>query len=359
MASIQKRQNGRWAVRWRDLEGEQRWRTFKAKADANAFAKSVEAIQVVDPLRLRTRSKQFSAFASEWTDRQVWRATTVDQVECYMRRYLLPEFGSRDLASIRPGEVQAFVRRLSDTLAPASVRLIAAHLRSMCNEAVRDGLLTESPVRYVKLPRLDRSPSAPVTAEQVTVLRTALPVRYRAIVTVAASTGLRQGECLGLTLDRVDFERSTIRVDRQLARNPVPHLLVPPKTSASVRTVPIPPALLVEINTHVERFGLGVSGLLFTDDRNDPMKRRTFSKLWQPGARAAVLPPRTGMHCLRHFYASLLIRNGCSVKVVQARLGHATAAETLDTYAHLWPDDEDRTREAVGRMFAEWVVPPA
>jgi integrase len=53
------------------------------------------------------------------------------------------------------------------------------------------------------------------------------------------------------------------------------------------------------------------------------------------------------MHSLRDFYASLLIREGCSVKVVQARLGHATAAETLDTYAHLWADDDDRTRRAI------------
>ena len=53
------------------------------------------------------------------------------------------------------------------------------------------------------------------------------------------------------------------------------------------------------------------------------------------------------MHDLRHFYASLLIRHGESIKVVQARLGHATAAETLDTYSHLWPDSDDTTRTAV------------
>ena len=57
------------------------------------------------------------------------------------------------------------------------------------------------------------------------------------------------------------------------------------------------------------------------------------------------------MHDLRHFFASLLIRHGESVKTVQARLGHATAAETLDTYAHLWPDSEDRTREAVDEVL--------
>lgn len=53
------------------------------------------------------------------------------------------------------------------------------------------------------------------------------------------------------------------------------------------------------------------------------------------------------MHDLRHYYASLLIRHGESVKVVQGRSGHASAAETLDTYSHMWPDNEDRTRAAV------------
>jgi integrase len=58
------------------------------------------------------------------------------------------------------------------------------------------------------------------------------------------------------------------------------------------------------------------------------------------------------MHDLRHFYASLLIRHSESVKVVQARLGHATAAETLDTYSHLWPDqDDDSTRTAVDSVL--------
>ena len=63
--------------------------------------------------------------------------------------------------------------------------------------------------------------------------------------------------------------------------------------------------------------------------------------------KVAGAPTGTGFHALRHYYASLLIRAGCSVKVVQARLGHASAAETLDTYSHLWVDDEDRTRDAV------------
>ena len=54
--------------------------------------------------------------------------------------------------------------------------------------------------------------------------------------------------------------------------------------------------------------------------------------------------PAIRFHELRHYYASLLIRHGESVKTVQARLGHASASETLDTYSHLWPDNDERTR---------------
>jgi integrase len=68
-------------------------------------------------------------------------------------------------------------------------------------------------------------------------------------------------------------------------------------------------------------------------------------------AAAAGLPARSGLHTLRHYYASLLIRHGESVKTVQARLGHAPAVETLDAYSHLWPDSDARTREAVDAVL--------
>jgi len=75
--------------------------------------------------------------------------------------------------------------------------------------------------------------------------------------------------------------------------------------------------------------------------------------------KTSGLPEGTGFHALRHFYASLLIRHGESVKTVQARLGHASAVETLNTYSHLWPDSEDRTRTAVDSVFGEPAGSPA
>ncbi len=79
--------------------------------------------------------------------------------------------------------------------------------------------------------------------------------------------------------------------------------------------------------------------------------RSTFGNLWRRPARSADVPLGQGLHALRHYYASLLIRHGESVKTVQARLGHASATETLDTYSHLWPDSDDGTREAVDAVL--------
>ena len=90
-----------------------------------------------------------------------------------------------------------------------------------------------------------------------------------------------------------------------------------------------------------------------------PIRRTAFhARVWQPAARDADLPTSEIFQGLRHHYASLLIRHGESVKTVQARLGHASASETLDTYSHLWPDSDDRTREAVDEAWRDAAVPP-
>ena len=74
--------------------------------------------------------------------------------------------------------------------------------------------------------------------------------------------------------------------------------------------------------------------------------------MWRTACRRAGVPAWATPHDVRHFYASVLIRSGASVKVVQTRLGHASAKTTLDVYGHLFPDEEDRTRAAIDAAFA-------
>ena len=99
--------------------------------------------------------------------------------------------------------------------------------------------------------------------------------------------------------------------------------------------------------------------LVFTTPRGESIRRSRFGEVWRRALEVADVPLGTTFHSLRHYYASLLIRHGESVKVVQERLGHASAAETLDTYSHLWPDSQDRTRQAIddvlGRPLSRWM----
>jgi integrase len=171
--------------------------------------------------------------------------------------------------------------------------------------------------------------------------------RLEALVTLAAGTGMRPGECFGLTVDRVRFLERTAMVDRQLVtvQGQAP-CLGPPKTRASNRTIPLPQVVVDALAAHLAEFPAAPDGLVFTLT-GKPITRQAFGHKWRAAVETARLPAGTGFHALRHYYASLLIRHGESVKTVQARLGHASAVETLDTYSHLWPDSDDRTRDAI------------
>jgi integrase len=352
VASITKTATG-YRARYRDPAGTSREKAFARKRDAEAFLTQIDHTKRAGTYIDQQAGRQtFGDYATAWMAMQVWRPSTAAQVRTNMGRHVLPVLENRPLASIAPSEMQALVKALSAALAPATVELVARYVASVFKAAVRDRVIARSPFDGVKLPKVEVRQVVPVTVEQVRALELALPVRYRALVTLATGAGMRQGECFGLTVDRVDFLRRTVRVDRQLVSGLGVPVFGPTKTRASVRTIPLPDVVLAALAEHLRVFGTGPDGLVFTNDDGEAIRRQRFSDTWRPAARAAGLPPGQGMHALRHFYASLLIRAGCSVKVVQARLGHATAAETLDTYSHLWPDDEDRTRQAVDGALA-------
>ncbi|MFC5141027.1 tyrosine-type recombinase/integrase [Actinomycetospora rhizophila] len=366
MSSIEKRLrdgNTTWVARWRDPSRKQRKRSFSRKLDAQRFLATVEADLVrgsyVDP----NDKTVFRDYAESWRLAQVHRPTTQAHVETNLRRNVYPCFGDRRLASIRPSEVQAWVSRLSsepDALSASTVQVVHGIMASIYKAAIRDRLVSSSPCEGTRLPKKLPREIVPLTTETVEALISAAPPRLRALVVLGAGTGMRQGECFGLALDRIDFLRRTLRVDQQLVLMPgKATFLAPPKTSASHRTIPLPQVVVEELAEHVRRFPSShPDGLVFTVGNGSGLRRTAFSRVWRPMVAAAGAPVGTGFHDLRHYFASLLIRHGESVKTVQSRLGHATAAETLDTYSHLWPDSDDRTREAVDTVLRRPAVPP-
>jgi integrase len=357
VGSVQKRTQAgttSWLARWRDPTGRQRKRSFPRRIDAERFLSTVSADLVqgnyIDP----SDPTLFRDYAEQWRAAQVHRPTTRAHVETNLRRHAYPTFWDRRLSAIRPGEVQAWVAGLTQVLSPATVQVNHGLVAAVFKAAMRDRLVGSSPCEGTKLPKKLPREVVPLTVGMVDALATGVPPRYRALVVLAAGTGLRQGECFGVVDDRLDLTARTLRVDQQLILLPRrPPFLAPPKTPASHRTVPLPQVVVDALAAHIERFPVHhPDRLVFTDEDGRALRRTAFSReIWRPTVRAVGARRGTGFHELRHFYASLLIRHGESVKTVQRRLGHATAAETLDTYAHLWPDSDDRTREAIDSVL--------
>jgi len=363
MASVDRLPSGRWRARWRERpNGPQKYRSFRLKVEAQQFLVQVQADlakgEYVDPAG---GVETFDAYATRWAAMQPWRASTADHVETQMA-HIRPALGSVPLHAIRTSHVQALVGRLSSAgLAPSTVRGIARLVASIMGAAVADRLIARNPATGavrgrqggVKLPRPTRTHHSfvPLTVEEVHELAGVMPGRYRALVLATAGLGLRQGEACGLTVDRVDFLRHTVRVDRQLVTSPTgPARFGPPKTQASERIIPLAEEVGLVLAAHLERYGAGDDGLIFTTETRRPIRRQRVSALMRAAIAQAELAGVT-FHDLRHFAASALIAEGCSVKAVQAFLGHATAAETLDTYGHLWPSDDDTIRRAIGRVL--------
>jgi integrase len=375
VGSVKRHSNGRWRARYRDESGGEHARHFARKIDAERWLATVQADMLrgtyVDP---RAGRVTFRDYAERWRSIQVHRPTTRAQIETHLRRNVYPYLGDRPMGSIRRSEIQAWIRRLVTTgegrraLAPSTIEVVYRYVVAIFRSAVADRVIVASPCIDVRLPKGKPRRVEPISTEAVMGLVDAVEPRYRALIVLGAGTGLRHGEAVGVELDQVDFLRRTLDVRQQLVvvAGEEPKV-APPKTAGSYRTVPLPRVVLGALAAHVAEFPPtaveleDVTGpepvrrrvlLLFTTPDGRPLRRTSFSAgVWQKARALAGLPESVTFHDLRHYYASLLIRHNESVKVVQARLGHASAAETLDTYSHLWPDSEDRTRLAVDQVL--------
>jgi integrase len=333
-------QGRRYRARWREsASGPQLTRHFDRKVDAQRFLVEVEhglaSGNYVDP----TSKVTLDDYVKVHLARQPWRTATAQSAAAALA-HAQAKLGSRRLSTIRKGDIQALVTGLE--LAPGSVGIVHQHLNSLFAAAVEDRLVPFNPARKVKLPTPDVREIVVPTPEQVAALHDAAAPGFRAAVVLGAGLGLRQAEAAALSVDRVDWIGRTARVDRQWIDKQ--QTFGPPKTSASTRTIPASASVIAELSqANAEGFLVG--------DGVAPVGYNRWRYLWvQTVERAGLSGIR--YHDLRHAFASALISGGCSVKAVQAALGHSSATTTLDVYGHLWPGDEDRIRDAIERAFA-------
>lgn len=370
-----RRRDGRpkpWEARWRDPDGRPRSRSFAKKGDAQRFLATVEADKLrgayVDPNAGRVT---FAAFAQDWLSAQTSDPSTREAMDSRLRNHLLPTLGGYELRAIKPSTVQAWLRSRQQECAPRTVHVLLANLSAILGAAVDDGLIVKNPCasKSVRAPKVEDKRIVPWTREQVAAIIDGHPERYRAAPMPAAGCGLRQGEVFGLDLDAVDFLGRRIIVKQQIKLLRGRMVLAPPK-GGRTREVPLPDVVAFALSEHLARYPAQeitlpwretggperTVRLLFTTRERKPINRNHFNgQTWRPAVEAAGIQlsrGETGMHALRHHYASVLLEGGVSIRALAEYLGHADPGFTLRTYTHLMPDSEDRARAVVDAAFA-------
>jgi integrase len=334
----------RWLACWLDPNGREKSQAFTTQAAADRHWRNIETDRdrgsYIDPKTARITLEQW---ADTWLiGYATRRRSTVRQAKVHLAQ-IKAEFGAVQLAAVRPSHVKSWTARLREQgLADSYVYALHARLAQIMSDAVHDGLIPRSPCSRRTSPGPAAQRPYVATTEQVWALYDKMPKRVRVAVLLGAFVGLRVAEACGLRVADVDFMRGVVRPAVQY---PAEEL----KTETSRTPVPIPQSLAVELSAQVAAWP---GDTLLTKGEGEQLGPWALERAVR-AARGKVdgLPEGFRFHDLRHYFASLLIASGADVKVVQARLRHASAKTTLDTYGHLWPDKDESTREAVDAVL--------
>lgn len=344
MANIAKRSDGQWRARYRDEAGKEHARHFARKIDAQRWLDQVRASQMrgdyVDPKTARTT-------VSDWCE--TWlagyrtrRQSTVRQAEVHLK-IIIDAFGPMQLSAVKPSHVKAWTAQLkAEGRADSYIYALHARLSQLMSDAVHDGVIFRNPCSRRTSPRTGSQRPYVATTDQVWGLHDAMPAGLRPSILLGAFVGLRLAEAAALRPGDIDFMRGVVSPAIQWPADPL-------KSETSRTAIPIPNELSLMLSAAV---AAGEGETIVTNDLGRPAGPWAIERaLRDVRGRVVGLPANFRFHDLRHYFASLLISDGLDVKVVQARLRHASAKTTLDVYGHMWPDKDEASRAAVAAVL--------
>lgn len=292
------------------------------------------------------------------------KPATVQSYKAIIKNHVLPALGAVKLSDLHPHMVQGFINGLD--LGPSTVRLVYQVLHTALEKAVRLDYIPKNPAYNCELPRRDQAEIHPLDDQQISALLMAAKGKLlENMISVALFTGMRLSELLGLTWDAVDFDNGTISVNKQLVRpeHRAAGLFASTKSGKS-RTITAAPLVIRFLRAqHLQQMEMQLKagpvwnnphGLVFTTLTGAPLGQRYVDQLFKRITAAAGLEG-VRFHDCRHTYAVNAIRAGDDIKTVQCNLGHATAAFTLDRYAHF---TEAMQKDSAARMetFAKSIL---
>jgi integrase len=243
------------------------------------------------------------------------------------------------------------------------VKYIHTTLHRALMQAVRWGLVPRNAAAAVDPPRVVTPEMRPLSSAQArTLLATAKGNMLQALFVLAVTTGMRQGELLGLGWEDVDLEARSVRVRRTLTLAKGGPRLTEPKTKGSRRSIRLTSGAVEALVQHrVRQDSEGAAaggkwnawGFVFCTRRGTPIRRDNLhDKHWKPLLRRAGLPD-IRFHDLRHTCATLLLTMSVHPKIVSEMLGHSSIAITLDTYSHVIPGLGEAAANAIEEVLGD------
>ncbi|SFS10757.1 Site-specific recombinase XerD [Granulicella pectinivorans] len=348
-----------WTYRWREPSGNgQSVRRKRIIGTVQEYKTETAARKAVDALRLDINAEAVSTIpmtirevVGHYVEKELCdgRGKTPRTRETYRQHlddYILPRWGAERIGDVKAFRVEAWLEGLDK--ADGTKSKTKAVFSVVYQHALRYGWATRNPIREVRQSAKRRETPDILTPEEVGRLLSLLPDYARTMVVVAAVTGLRRGELVGLRWEDVDFENGKIQIRRSL----VDQIAGEPKTETSKRPIPLEPALVHALQSWREKTpyikpGDWVFASPYDLGAKPYWPSTVLQKVIQPAAREAGILKRIGWHTFRRTTATWLLANGETVKTAQELMRHASPAMTLGVYAQAIDNDK---RVAQGRI---------
>ena len=269
------------------------------------------------------------------------------------------DVGAIPLRGLNGGHLNAFYREMEQAgLSIATRRLTHTTIHRALRDAVRWGKLTRNPASSADPPAITPTRVESWTPRELRAfLAHVADDRLCAMWRLAATTGVRRGELLGLPWLNLDLERATLRVDRQLLPS---GNYGPPKSNRSVRTIQIDEGTVDALRRHreIQRLERDLAGpayedhdLVFCDELGRPYRPGTISERFARYRKAAGISVGS-IHVLRHTSATIALTAGVPLHVVAARLGDDPTT-VLSVYSHLLPHSDAMAADAVAAAIVD------
>ncbi len=363
--SITRYKDGRWCGRYtiHTADGPKRKAVY-GKTRAEVRIKLTKAMADRDSgLVFDAKNQTLGEYLGRWLEDNVKGNVgqrTFANYRSQVKEHIIPALGRVKLIALTAAHVQSFYRSKMDSgLSPASVRYIHAVLHRALKQAVRWSLVPRNAAEAVDLPKLRRKEVSVLSPEEAKrFLETARGDRFEALYVLAITSGLRQGELLGLKWSDVDLEKGILQIRRQLQRmRDGSGLAFLPTKNSKGRTIRLGPLATEALASHWERQAaeklvLGevheYKDLVFVTTIGTPVDAQNIvNRSFKPLLREAGLPNNIRFHDLRHTCATLMLSQGVNPKVAQERLGHADISMTMNTYSHVLSDMQTEAATAI------------